>query len=195
MRKRPQQATLCPPSAVSTTHTHIHTHTYTHSHRFTNACGSEFQCAWVGGELKHQMLSCHDSRLWILPAAQCSWLLHYGICLISCACVMCCTQGGVGATPFSPSHPAPAFFSALLETAYCTHYHHTDTFTHQNCWRQFNHNSFETCYSNASWIHEERHFTPAQFQWSLEEAWLKNSASKWQGFGPLDITEHCHLRL
>lgn len=50
--------------------------------------------AAVAEVLRRQMLRRYDSSLWILQPRLCSWLLHYGICLISLARVICCTRGG-----------------------------------------------------------------------------------------------------
>jgi len=73
------------------TYSRAYSHTQIHMHR-----SFAFPSACVGVDvLKHQMLRCYDSSLWILQPLLCSWLLHYGICLISLAGVICCTRGGV----------------------------------------------------------------------------------------------------
>lgn len=71
----------------------------THTHTHAPALLLGIPSARRGEVLKHQMLCCYDSSLWILKPRLCSWLLHYGICLISLACVICCTQGGVKKCP------------------------------------------------------------------------------------------------
>lgn len=84
------------------THRYMLSLTYyirTHTRTRTCCCLASPSASVSEEVLKHQMLCCYDSSLWILPPPLWFWLLHYGICLISLACVMSCTQGGVKKCP------------------------------------------------------------------------------------------------